>query len=489
MNYHLITLGCAKNIADSEGMSTLLTGAGHHAVPAPDDADILIVNTCGFLQAARDESVDVLGTLGVQKRDQQILIAAGCLSERVGAALVDEVPWLDGVIGTQQWTRINDLVTTIQDRRLDDKWRAYVMHTDARNHVADTVLRRADSHTAYLKISDGCSAPCTFCTIPSFKGKQRSKRPSAVLQEAQQLVRQGVEEIILVAQDLTAYGHDWGDPVGAGLPALLEMLCTEIEHEPGRLWYRLMYAYPGHANDALIETMAKHKHLILPYLDMPLQHGDRRVLKRMLRPHNMEKQAAFFRNLRAAIPEVALRTTFIVGFPGETEEEFQGLLDFMTEMQFDKAGVFQFSPEPGTPAGAMLDQIPDEIKQERWERAMAHQQPIALRKQKAMRGRELEVLVDGVDEANRVAICRSYREAPEVDGYILLSGTHQPGDRLRVRITRAQPYDLEATAFKRLPRRARPTITDADIRAELAAPPVPNAPAAPTISLASIAIQ
>ncbi len=233
MKYHLITLGCAKNISDSEGMSSLLRGAGHAPARDADESDLLIVNTCGFLQAARNESVDALSKLGVTKRDDQILVAAGCLSERVGSALVDDVPWLDGVIGTQQWTRINELVETIQARRLEDKWRAFVMPADARNHVADSVARRADSHSAYLKIADGCSAPCTFCTIPSFKGKQRSKRPSVVLREAQELVNQGVEEIILVAQDLTAYGHDWGEPIGQGLPALLEMLCTEVDARGG----------------------------------------------------------------------------------------------------------------------------------------------------------------------------------------------------------------------------------------------------------------
>ncbi|MDQ4076299.1 MAG: MiaB/RimO family radical SAM methylthiotransferase, partial [Chloroflexota bacterium] len=346
MNYHLITLGCAKNISDSEGMSTLLQNAGHRRTEVAAEADLLIVNTCGFLQAARKESVDVLNRLGVDKRDNQILVAAGCLPQRIGDAIVEEVPWLDGVIGTQQWTRINELVETIEERRLEDKWRAFVMPPGERNHVADSVARRADSHSAYLKIADGCSAPCTFCTIPSFKGKQRSKRPGEVLREAQELVNQGVEEIILVAQDLTAYGHDWGESVGQGLPNLLEMLCTEIEHEPGRLWYRLMYAYPGHANERLIEVMSSYQGLIAPYLDMPLQHGDKRVLKRMMRPHNMAKQSAFFRKLREAIPEVVLRTTFIVGFPGETEEAFQGLLDFMSEMQFDKVGIFQFSPEP-----------------------------------------------------------------------------------------------------------------------------------------------
>ncbi len=461
MKYHLITLGCAKNISDSEGMSTLLQGAGHRRAEGADEAELLIVNTCGFLQAARDESVDVLGKLGIRKRDEQILVAAGCLSERVGASLVDDVPWLDGVIGTQQWPRINELVETIQERRLDDRWRAFVMPPDARNQVAESVTRHAESHSAYLKISDGCSAPCAFCTIPSFKGKQRSKRPSVVLREAQELVQQGVEEIVLVAQDLTAYGHDWGEATGMGLPALLEMLCTEVPHEPGRLWYRLMYAYPGHANERLIEVMARHKGLIVPYLDMPLQHGDRRVLKRMRRPHNMERQTTFFRSLRDAIPEMTLRTTYIVGFPGETEEEFQGLLDWMSEMQADKVGVFTFSPEPGTPAGAMSDQVAAEVKQERWERAMAHQQSIALARQETVVGKVLEVLVDGVQPEQGLALCRSYREAPEVDGYVLVPGAHQPGERLKVRITAALPYDLEARLIRRLPAVARPTASEA----------------------------
>ncbi|MGH2543538.1 MAG: radical SAM protein, partial [Ardenticatenaceae bacterium] len=279
--------------------------------------------------------------------------------------------------------------------------------------------------------------------------------------------------IVLVAQDLTAYGHDWGGPTGEGLPALLEMLCTEVPHEPGRLWYRLMYAYPGHANERLIAVMAKHRGLIVPYLDMPLQHGDRRVLKRMRRPHKMARQAAFFQMLRDAIPEVVLRTTFIVGFPGETEEEFQTLLDFMTEMQFDKVGTFQFSPEPGTPAGVMPDQVPDEIKQQRWERAMAHQQPIALSRQEAMIGQVLEVLVDGMDTEIGFALSRSYREAPEVDGYILVPGKHAPGDRLKVRITAALPYDLEARFIKRLPPIERHPNTQAEIKVALT--PLPSA--------------
>ncbi len=215
---------------------------------------------------------------------------------------------------------------------------------------------------------------------------------------------------------------------------------------------------------------------------MPLQHGDRRVLKRMMRPHNMDKQAAFFQSLRAALPEVSLRTTFIVGFPGETEAEFQGLLDFMTEIQFDKVGVFQFSPEPGTPAGAMAHQVPDEVKQARWARAMAHQQSIALARQETVVGQLLEVLVDGYDAEQGIALCRSYREAPEVDGYVLVPGEHEAGDRLRVRVTAALPYDLEARLIRRFPRLERPSLTEAEIVAEVA-PPLPG------IALSDIAIR
>jgi ribosomal protein S12 methylthiotransferase len=449
--YHLVTLGCAKNVADSEGMGALLRQTGYEPA-AVDEADVVVVNTCGFLQAARAESVATLNTLGQTKRPDALLIAAGCLSERVGAALQAEVPTLDGIIGTQQWTRLPAFVEQLQDRKLEDRWRAFVMPSDGLNHVADSVGRRAEGHTAYLKISDGCSAPCAFCTIPSFKGPQRSKRPGAVIREAQELVAQGVREIILVAQDLTAYGHDWGEPTGQGLPTLLQQLCTEVAGLP---WLRLMYAYPGHANERLIEVMATYPQ-ILPYLDIPLQHGSRTVLKQMRRPHNMVKQARFFEQLRAALPKVAVRTTFIVGHPGEGEAEFQELLDFLSAMQFDKVGIFQYSPEPGTPSGELADQLPAALKQERWERAMAHQQPIALARQAAQVGAILDVLVDGWDEGRSLALARSSREAPEVDGYVLVTprpGEHYAaGDLLTVRVTGALPYDLEARAIKLHPR-------------------------------------
>lgn len=444
MKYYLKTLGCAKNIADSEGIGTLLQQRGYEATPTPEDADVLIVNTCGFLQAARRESVETLDLLGTRKRDDQLLVAAGCLSERYGDGLADEVEALDGIIGTQQWTRMPEFLERLRgrSRALDDRWRAFVMPSDQRNHVADSVTRRAHTHSAYLKIADGCSAPCAFCTIPSFKGAQRSKPPGAVIREAQELVAQGVQELVLVAQDLTAYGRDWGE--GDGLPTLLEMLIDEV---PGEPWIRLMYAYPGHADERLIEVMARHDQ-ILNYLDMPVQHGDRTVLKRMRRPHKMmETYYQFYERLREAVPDVTLRTTFIVGYPGETEDEFRQLLTFMSDIRFDKVGIFTYSQEPGTPAAQLPEQLPEEVKEERWERAMAHQQEIALGRQEEQLGRTLEVLVDGYDAENERTLARSYREAPEVDGYVLVRGEHEPGQRLEVRITGAMPYDLEARAI------------------------------------------
>ncbi|MDQ7028825.1 MAG: 30S ribosomal protein S12 methylthiotransferase RimO [Ardenticatenia bacterium] len=440
-SYYLVTLGCPKNVADSEGMEVVLQHRGYRPAPSAEEADVLIVNTCGFLQAAREESLATLNALGQHKKPGQLLIAAGCLSERYGEQLADEVPALDGIIGTQQWVHIATLADHLHHQ--EEHHRAYVMPSDGRNHVADSLPRLASGHTAYLKIADGCSAPCAFCTIPAFKGPQRSKRPGAVLREAQTLAAQGVQEVILVAQDVTAYGRDWGET--DGLPWLLDQLVHEVPDIP---WIRLMYAYPGHVSDRLIEVMARHR-TILHYLDIPLQHGHPAVLKRMRRPHKVERLYALFEKLRDAMPDICLRTTFIVGYPGETEEEFQGLLDFMSAVQFDKVGIFAYSPEPGTPSAELPDQVPEDVKQERRERAMVHQQRIALARQETQLGRTLEVLVDGYDPANGVTLARSYREAPEVDGYVVLRGHYHPGERLRVRITGAWPYDLEGRVICR----------------------------------------
>jgi ribosomal protein S12 methylthiotransferase len=290
--------------------------------------------------------------------------------------------------------------------------------------------------SAYLKISDGCSAPCAFCTIPSFKGLNRSRPAEHLLAEARQLQAARVQEIILIAQDTTAYGRDWGEL--DGLPALLEQL---VAAAPDINWWRLMYAYPGHASERLIEVMAAHSQII-PYIDMPLQHGYPDTLKRMRRPHNVDKLVKWIETYRQTLPGAVLRTTFIVGYPGESEAEFQGLLDFMAAVQFDRVGAFTFSPEPGTPAFDLPQQIDALTKQERWERLMACQQPISLERNRRMVGQKLEVLVDGVGDG--VSITRSYRDAPEIDGYVIVERELPVDQMASVLVTGAMEYDLVA---------------------------------------------
>ncbi len=434
MQCHIVTLGCAKNIADSEGIGVLLTQAGHYLTETSEEADVIIVNTCGFLQPAREEAISVLRKLAAGKEEGQLLVAAGCMIEGYAGQLQQAVSGLDGLIGTRQWTEMPRFLAELARRKPEDRWQPYVRPPSERNHVADSVSRLAEGTTAYLKIADGCSAPCAFCTIPSIKGRQRSKSRADVLSEARQLANQGVQEIVLVAQDLTAYGRDRGER--DALPPLLDAL---VEAAPTVPWIRLLYAYPGHVSDRLIETMARYEQ-ICNYLDMPLQHASQSVLKRMQRPHNMERVRRFYESLRQAVPDMALRTTFIVGYPGETETEFQELLDFMAEVRFDKVGIFPYSREQGTPAADLVGQVPDEIKQERHERAMLWQQSISLARNQEQVGRVYSVLVDGAGDG--ISLCRSYRDAPEVDGFVVVEGTLPPGQFVRVRITGAMEYDL-----------------------------------------------
>ncbi len=436
--FYLLTLGCPKNTFDSEGISELMLQASYNATTDPRRADVLIVNTCGFLQAAKDESIAALRELAGQKRKNQLLIAAGCMAQRFGREVTDQVPGLDGLIGTRAWT---DIVPFIQKLRANKKPEPLYHLPETGDTPIETVaLNRQQVEfgraSAYLKISDGCSAPCAFCTIPSFKGLNRSRPRQHIITEAQRLQAAGVQEIIIIAQDTTAYGRDWGEQ--DGLPALLEELVTAA---PQVKWWRLMYAYPGHASDRLVEVMAAHPQII-PYIDMPLQHGHPDTLKRMRRPHNVDKLLRWIETYRASLPDAVLRTTFIVGYPGETEAEFQGLLDFMAAVEFDRAGAFTFSPEPGTPAFDLPNQIDPDTQQERWERLMTFQQPISLRRNQQMVGKRLEVLVDGVGDG--VSITRSFRDAPEIDGYVVVEKELAPGTMVPVLVTGAMEYDLLA---------------------------------------------
>ncbi|MCB0124619.1 MAG: 30S ribosomal protein S12 methylthiotransferase RimO [Caldilineaceae bacterium] len=444
LTYHLITLGCPKNKVDSDGIEMLLQQATYQPTAAERDADVLIVNTCGFLEAAKEESIGVLHELGRQKRKNQLLIAAGCLAQRNGDEVLQRVPKVDGLLGTRRWMEVMELIGSLRNGEQQRSRQRYQLLGDPDETFALAVPRPPVlGGSAYLKISDGCNAPCAFCTIPSFKGKLQSRPLDAIVDEAQALVNAGASELVIVAQDTTDYGRDRGAP--NSLPRLLSAICNRTDE---RLrWVRLMYAYPGHVSDELIEVMATEEKIV-PYLDMPLQHGDPRTLRRMRRPSRLEMVYDHMAKLRAAMPEIALRTTFIVGYPGETEEEFQGLLDFVQAIEFDKVGAFTFSPEPTTPSATLPDQVPDALKEERYARLMETQQPISLRKNQAQVGKMLEILVEGEGEiegsGDPLLLGRSYRDAPEVDGLVLVPGlTGLPaGAMLEVFINGAMEYDL-----------------------------------------------
>ncbi|HJW83693.1 MAG TPA: 30S ribosomal protein S12 methylthiotransferase RimO [Anaerolineae bacterium] len=437
-SYYLLSLGCSKNTVDSDSMAQLLNRAGCQAVADADDASILIVNTCGFIGPSREESISALRALAGAKASRQTLIAAGCLSQIWGPRLAREVPGLDGVIGARRWM---DIVAFI-DRVRATKHPQPLYHLPEAARLVGTdeggVLRAAVAGaSAYIKIADGCRRPCAFCTIPHIKGTAVSRRPESILAEARALSERGMRELILIAQDLTDYGHDLG--VRGGLPSLIESMC---EAAPGVKWIRLMYAYPGAVSDRLIEVMAARPQ-VAHYLDLPLQHGHPDTLKRMRRPANVEWVYRTLDKLRAAMPDLAIRTTFIVGYPGETEAEFEGLLKFAADLQFDRVGCFKYSYEPTTPSGRLDGQVPEELKTERYQRLMELQQRISLARNQAQVGRTLDVLVEG--RGDGLTLGRSYRDAPEIDGLVILEGEAPIGDVVPVKISGAMTYDLTGT--------------------------------------------
>ncbi|MBP1468654.1 30S ribosomal protein S12 methylthiotransferase RimO [Candidatus Chloroploca sp. M-50] len=452
MKYHLVTLGCPKNAVDSEGMDGLLAEAGHTQATTADEADVIIVNTCSFIAAAREETLGVLRELASGKREGQQLIAAGCMAQSHGE-LVAAVPGVDQTLSTQQWMRIADLVggttarTTKQGQAIPvlslQPAPAPVAEVPPLPGYADwrtTQIRRTRSTpSAYLKISDGCNLRCAFCTIPSFKGDMASKPVGAVLAEARELVQHGVRELVLVAQHLTDYGRDLG--LRDGLALLLEELCQVV---PETTWIRLMYAYPHGISERLIQVMADHPQIV-KYLDMPLQHAHPATLRRMRRPPDTERTMALLTTMRAAMPDLALRSTFIVGFPGETPEEFRALLTFLETMQLDRVGAFRYSQEPGTHAATLPDQVRPQVIERRWHTLMQLQQGISQQRMTRWVGRTLPVLIEGHgtdDDGRPLAVGRSFRDAPEVDGQVFVWGNPPVGEFARVQVTQATAYDL-----------------------------------------------
>ena len=432
--FHLVSLGCSKNTVDSDSMAQLLSRDGYRAVKDSKRADVLIVNTCGFIGPAKQESLKVLRKLARNKRDGQLLIAAGCLTQRYGVDVAKQVPGVDGILGTRRWMDIVQVVrglrTSSHPKPLYHLPEAATVGTDE----SDTVRASVSGASAYLKVADGCRRPCAFCAIPLIKGTAVSRPMETILDEARRLRDAGVRELILIAQDTTDYGHDLG--MKDGLAVLLENLSASV---PDLDWVRVMYAYPGYVTDRLIDVMASSKQ-VLPYLDMPLQHAHPKTLYRMKRPSNIEWIHKTLEKMRAKISNLAIRTTFIVGYPGETEEEFAALDEFVREIRFDRAGAFEFSFEPGTSSEPLGDPVQPEVKKERLERLMEIQQNISLQVNQSYVGRTLNVLIEGYGDG--IFVGRSYRDAPEIDGYVIVEGQVKVGEIVPVKITGAMMYDL-----------------------------------------------
>jgi ribosomal protein S12 methylthiotransferase len=481
MKFHITTLGCPKNTVDSEGMHGLLLAQGHTPVDVPTGADVVIVNTCSFIKAARDETIGVLRGLADNKEPGQRLIAAGCMAESHGADLVAAVPGLDATLSTKEWMRIGEVVGTAKPKPSIDLMtltpaapKPMINLMPAAKPVIDLspgiaiqnpktqrvpeiqnqatlgaygdwrtepIVRHAKTPSAYLKISDGCNLRCAFCRIPSFKGDLRSKPMGAILGEARQLVDAGVQEIILIAQHLTDYGRDL--KLNDGLATLLGELCQMV---PADRWIRLMYAYPASITPGVMQTIADHPQIV-PYLDMPLQHAHPDTLRRMRRPPDTDKTKRIINDLRAVVPDVAIRTTFIVGFPGETKSEFGALLEFLDEMEFDRAGFFTYSDEESTHAATLDGKVSDRVKQRRLAEASAVQQAVSLRKNQRWVGRSLRILVEGTGERDGAPMMmgRSFRDAPEIDNFVWAAGDAPVGSFADVQIERATAYDLWGT--------------------------------------------
>ncbi len=424
MNVYLVTLGCPKNEVDSAGMAAILSRAGYALVEESEEAQVLIVNTCGFIAPAREESLRVVEDLARRKRPGQVLVVAGCMAGRYSVSL-QAIPGVDALLPTECWQEIAALLARLLPRALRPP--------EALPPGAG--LSAVSGASAYLKIAEGCSAYCAFCTIPQIKGPYRSFPREELLAEARALRERGVKEIILVAQDTTFYGRDRGE--ADGLPSLVEALLQAVPDLP---WLRLMYTFPGHISPRLIEVMASYPQ-VCPYLDLPLQHAHPAVLRRMGRPDDVGEVRNLLRRLRERIPEIVLRTTFIVGYPGETEEEFQTLCSFIEEEALERVGVFPYYREEGTPAARLPNPISPEVAERRRDLLLRLQQKIARRWGRRQVGKRVEVLVEGVSDEGLV-IGRTRWDAPQVDGLVLARGSALVGEIVPVRITAASTYDL-----------------------------------------------
>jgi len=415
-------------------MAVLLQRAGYVGVQDLSQADMVVVNTCGFIEPARQESSETLRELAAQLRPSQALVAAGCWAQRDPEALLAAVPTLTAVVGTRSWPDIVSVAAMLAKKTAPTAPMRVAQGSLVLPEQAGAPGYAVSGASAFLKIADGCSRQCAFCAIPLIKGPSVSRTPEAILADARALQQMGVLEINLIAQDITYYGHDLG--MKDGLAQLLTRLAQEVPQVP---WLRLLYTFPGYVTTRLIDVIAQTPQ-VLPYIDIPLQHAHPEVLKRMRRPADVEDVRRTIAQLRERLPEVALRTTFIVGFPGETDAEFQTLQEFIKEMRFDRLGVFTYSSENGVPAAQWADDIPQAVKEARREALMLAQQEISEAANQQWVGRRLSVLLEGTGDG--VTIGRSYRDAPEIDGLVLIPETLEPDRIVTIEITEATVYDL-----------------------------------------------
>ena len=438
MKVHFVSLGCPKNRVDTEVMLGDALGAGHEVIPDPDRADIIVVNTCGFIGEAKEESVDAILEMARYKTKGNCkkLVVSGCLTQRYPKEVADEIPEVDLILGSGEVRKVGRALNLdAVSERIDVAPEPSYLYDAATARVVS-----GPAFTAYVKIAEGCDRPCAFCIIPKLRGAQRSRRPDDVVTEVASLVARGAREVNLVAQDLTKYGDDLDDrPTLAGL-------LRRVARVPGLKWVRLHYAYPTAVTDELIRVMAEEP-AVVPYLDVPLQHIDDAVLKAMRRGHTARRVYELVDRLRRAIPEIVIRTTFLVGHPGETEASFQGLCDFVRDAKLDRVGVFTFSPEEGTVSAGLAQAVPRAEAKRRRTALLRLQRGISKAKQKALIGRELEVLVEGVsDESEYLLQGRWAGQAPEVDGCVYLAdGGARAGDFVKARVTSTADYDLAAS--------------------------------------------
>ncbi len=438
---HLLTLGCPKNEVDAEIMLGVLARAGHELVADPEQADVLVVNTCAFIGPAKEESIDAILEAARLKgqRPGRRLVVSGCLAQRYADTLRTELPEVDAFVGTGELTRIGEAVAGTAAAEP-------VIYRGAQHelpaHGVSPRIRTGAWWTAYLKVSEGCDHTCSFCIIPTIRGRHESRAPEDLVAEARALVADGAVELNLIAQDLTAYGRDRRD--GTTLARLLRQLAREV---PGLRWLRLLYAYPASVTDELLEVLASEPRMTR-YLDLPLQHISDRLLRAMHRERSGDGLRALLRRIRAAVPGIALRSAFIVGFPGETERDVDELCAFLEEFALEHVGVFRYSREEGTRAATLPGQLPERVKQRRWERVMATQQGVAARLAAAQVGRRVEVLVEEVGADGWVR-GRTSQQAPEIDGTIRLRGEARPGDVVDARVTDADVYDLSGDIVAR----------------------------------------